>query len=38
LAGTPCLTLDDITCIARNYAIDGAQVHSGLIHCVLKIY
>ena len=26
LAGTPCLTLDDVTCIARNYGIDCSQV------------
>lgn len=26
LAGTPCLTLDDVVCIARNYAIDNSQV------------
>lgn len=26
LAGTPCLTLDDVICIARNYGIDNSQV------------
>jgi len=26
LAGTPCLTLDDVICIARNYGIDSSQV------------
>jgi len=26
LAGTPCLTLDDVICIARSYGIDNSQV------------
>jgi len=26
LAGTPCLPLDDVICIARNYGIDSSQV------------
>jgi len=26
LAGTPCLTFDDVICIARNYGIDSSQV------------
>jgi len=26
LAGTPCLPLDDIICIARNYGVDASQV------------
>ena len=31
LAGTPCLTFDDVICIARNYGIDSS--HVGL--CIL---
>ena len=31
LAGTPCLTLDDVICIARNYGIESGQVvHPGV--------
>ena len=26
LAGTPCLAVDDVICIARNYGIDNSQV------------
>ena len=26
IAGTPCLPLDDVVCIARNYGVDSSQV------------
>ena len=40
LAGTPCLALDDVTCIARNYGIDSSQVtvtHIHVSYCVLTL-
>jgi len=40
LAGTPCLTLDDVICICRNYGIESSQVtHSvGSLLSALLIF